>query len=74
MKKIVASIFVIGMYCGARRQLLAMVEDAGARLKMMGYSTGSQFLMVGFSASGTLANRFTLIHPDRVKAVVLFYG
>ncbi|MFD0977062.1 hypothetical protein [Salinimicrobium gaetbulicola] len=51
-------------------QLLAMVEDAKERLQQKGISVAPQFLMTGFSASGSFANRFTLIHPEKVKAVV----
>jgi len=50
-------------------QLLNMFEDARKRLAEGGYKTGDQFLMTGFTASGTFANRFSLIHPEKVKAV-----
>jgi len=50
-------------------QLLAMVEDARERLNEMGYKTDEQFFITGFSASGTFANRFTALHPEKVKAV-----
>ena len=50
-------------------QLLAMVEDARNKLIDQGYNIKNNFLMTGFSASGTFVNRFTLIHPDRVFAV-----
>ena len=50
-------------------QLLAMVDDAIARLEKKGYSAGHQVLVTGFSASGTFANRFTVLHPERVRAV-----
>lgn len=50
-------------------QLLAMVEDAGERLKEMGFNTSAQFFMTGFSASGTFVNRFAAIHPEKVKAL-----
>jgi hypothetical protein len=50
-------------------QLLNMFEDARMRLEEMGFKTDDQFLMTGFSASGTFANRFSLIHPEKVKAV-----
>jgi hypothetical protein len=50
-------------------QLLAMFEDARTRLKNRDIQTHEQFLLTGFSASGTFANRFTLIHPERVLAV-----
>ncbi len=50
-------------------QLLAMVKDATTRLNEMGYATQRQFLLTGFSASGTFANRFSMIHPERILAV-----
>jgi predicted peptidase len=50
-------------------QLLAMIEDARERLMEMGYEIDEQFFITGFSASGTFANRFTALHPEKVKAV-----
>jgi hypothetical protein len=50
-------------------QLLAMIENAREKLLNQGYNIKNNFLMTGFSASGTFVNRFTLIHPDRVFAV-----
>jgi pimeloyl-ACP methyl ester carboxylesterase len=50
-------------------QLLAMTKDANERLAEMGYDISEQFLLAGFSASGTFANRFTAIHPEKVKAM-----
>jgi len=50
-------------------QLIAMIDDARSRLEAMGMVVERQVLLNGFSASGTFANRFALIHPDRVRAV-----
>lgn len=50
-------------------QLLAMLADATGKLDSMGYKVHDQILMTGFSASGTFANRFTAIHPDKVYAM-----
>lgn len=50
-------------------QLISMVEDAKFRLKKLDIGISDQFFMTGFSASATFANRFTLIHPDKVLAV-----
>lgn len=50
-------------------QLLAMVEDAQNYLAKQGYRLKEQFFITGFSASGTFANRFSLLHPRRVKAM-----
>jgi hypothetical protein len=50
-------------------QLLAMIDDAQARLRASGFPVEKQVLLTGFSASGTFSNRFTLMHPERVRAV-----
>lgn len=50
-------------------QLINMIDDAYDTLRSMGYQSRDQVLMTGFSASGTFANRFSLIHPDRLFAV-----
>ena len=50
-------------------QLIEMFEDARQKLKEKEILTKDQFLLTGFSASGSFANRFTLIHPDKVFAV-----
>lgn len=47
-------------------QLIAMIEHSKTVLKKYGIATKEKFLMNGFSASGTFANRFTLIHPTLV--------
>lgn len=50
-------------------QLLAMVEDAKKQLAALGYPLQDKFLMTGFSASGTFANRLSLLHPEKIKAM-----
>jgi hypothetical protein len=50
-------------------QLLAMVDDARARLADSQIPTRPRFLLWGFSASGTFSDRFSLLHPDRLVAV-----
>ena len=50
-------------------QLVSMIDDALERLTNSGWVVRPQVLLFGFSASGMFANRFTLIHPDRVLAV-----
>jgi len=50
-------------------QLLEMFKDAKERLKELDINTNEQILITGFSASGTFANRFTLLHPNKVRAV-----
>jgi hypothetical protein len=49
-------------------QLLSMVDHAREQLSEKGYTIREQFLMTGFSASGTFVNRFTAIHPEKVLA------
>ena len=49
-------------------QLLSMIDHAREQLSEKGYRTKEQFLMTGFSASGTFVNRFTAIHPEKVFA------
>lgn len=50
-------------------QLIAMIDDARAFLKTKDIVTDEKILLTGFSASGTFANRFTLLHPNKVFAV-----
>lgn len=50
-------------------QLIAMIEDARAKLAAMGMDVDARVLVNGFSASGTFGNRFALLHPTRVRAV-----
>ncbi len=47
-------------------QLLSMVAYA-RRLEM---SEADRFMVFGFSAAGQFANRFAILHPERVTAVV----
>lgn len=51
------------------RQLLCMVDEARERLAESGIATREEFSLNGFSASGTFANRFAALHPDRVLSV-----
>ncbi|HEU5289395.1 MAG TPA: hypothetical protein VFU05_02055 [Cyclobacteriaceae bacterium] len=50
-------------------QLLAMIDEARSKLKEGGIDSKEKFLLQGFSASGMFANRFVMLHPDRVLAV-----
>ena len=49
-------------------QLIAMVNDAKARLTAMGYAPAEKIFINGYSASGSFANRFTLLHPEIIQA------
>ena len=50
-------------------QLLAMVEEAQKVLNKLNVRVHPKFLMSGFSASGTFVNRFSMIHPEKIKAL-----
>lgn len=50
-------------------QLLAMIEHARMLLAEEGVVVDERVLMNGFSASGSFVNRFTALHPERVRAV-----
>lgn len=52
-------------------QLLAMVDDARVRLAQAGTPVAPHILIQGFSASGMFANRFTVLHPERVRAAAI---
>lgn len=50
-------------------QLLHMVEDARERLEGAGYEIDEGIMLNGFSSSGTFANRFAALHPEKVVSV-----
>jgi len=52
-------------------QLIAMIEDAMNRLDEREIDFEETILMWGFSASGMFANRFTALHPERIKAAAI---
>lgn len=49
-------------------QLLAMIKDAQKQLAKRDYPVKEKVFITGFSASGTFANRFSLLHPEHVQA------
>ena len=51
------------------QQLLAMFYDAQKQLKEFGITIQPKFFLTGFSASGTFANRFAMLHPEKIQAV-----
>lgn len=51
------------------RQLLAMIDDARERLADGRHRIPEAVVLTGFSASGAFANRFSVLHPERVAAV-----
>jgi dienelactone hydrolase len=52
-------------------QLIAMIDDARERLAKQGTKFDKRVFINGFSAQGMFANRFTFLHPDRVKAAAI---
>jgi dienelactone hydrolase len=52
-------------------QLIAMIDDARAKLAAERMKFDRRVLMIGFSASGMFANRFTFLHPKRLKAAAV---
>lgn len=52
-------------------QLLEMISDAVNILKSMNIRVDPEFFMNGFSASATFTNRFSFIHPDKIKALAI---
>ncbi|MBL8062303.1 MAG: hypothetical protein JNK32_04745 [Anaerolineales bacterium] len=52
-------------------QLIAMIDHARLTLAESGINTDERIFIQGFSASGMFANRFTLLHPERVKAAAI---
>jgi dienelactone hydrolase len=52
-------------------QLVAMIDDARARFAKEKLKFDERVFMLGFSASGMFVNRFTFLHPKRVKAAVV---
>lgn len=52
-------------------QLIAMLDHAAQRLAAQGHPVQPRVLIYGFSASGSFANRFAVLHPDRVLAAAV---
>ncbi|HMI79408.1 MAG TPA: hypothetical protein VK484_11480, partial [Ferruginibacter sp.] len=52
-------------------QLLKMIDDARNILNAMDIRVDPKFFMNGFSASATFTNRFSFIHPGKIKALAI---
>ena len=52
-------------------QLIAMIDHARITLADSGIQSDERIFIQGFSASGMFANRFTVLHPERVKAATI---
>lgn len=51
-------------------QLIEMTKDANLYLESNGWEMEDKIFLWGRGEAGQFANRFTFLHPDRVKAVV----
>lgn len=60
----------ISKYRRLDKQLLAMIDHATKILKDNNILIHDKIFLYGYSATAHFTNRFTLIHPDRVKASV----
>jgi hypothetical protein len=52
-------------------QLLEMINDAKGILSSMNIRVDPKIFMNGFSASATFTNRFSFIHPEKIKALAI---
>lgn len=52
-------------------QLIAMIKDAQSILAGMAIEVEPKIFMTGFSASGTFTNRFSILHPEMIKALAI---
>lgn len=52
-------------------QLLEMITDAKSILKAMNILVAPKFFINGFSASASFTNRFSFIHPEKIKALAI---
>lgn len=52
-------------------QLIAMIDHAIESQAKLGIKFDSRVLLNGFSAQGMFVNRFTFLHPNRVKAAAI---
>lgn len=52
-------------------QLLAMIEDARNILISMDIQVDTKIFMNGFSASASFTNRFSFMHPEKIKALAI---
>lgn len=50
-------------------QLLRMIDHAQEKLESQSYPVREEIIMNGFSSSGNFADRFTMLHPERVLSV-----
>ena len=58
----------VSAYSRIDLQLIAMIDDARSYLHDKGIEISQKVFMAGVSASGSFTSRFTMLHPDRIKA------
>ncbi|WP_291844126.1 hypothetical protein [Maricaulis sp.] len=58
-----------GRYARPDLQILAMLDDARAKLASNGHQLSDDALFWGFSAAADFVTRMTVLHPERVRAV-----
>jgi len=51
-------------------QVVQMINDARERLKNNNFEVDNKIIVNGFSASAKFANRFALLHPDKIKMII----
>jgi len=51
-------------------QLLAMISEAKKELSKHSLKIKNKVIMTGFSASGSFANRFSMLHPESLQLIV----
>lgn len=51
-------------------QLIYMIEDAIIRIKNLGIEIDDKIIIDGFSSSAKFANRFAILHPEKVKLLI----
>lgn len=62
---------LMGNYEDIDQQLIAMIDDAISQLSTGDYQINDKILMTGYSASAKFANKFSLLHPERIQAMVI---
>jgi predicted esterase len=49
----------------------SIIDELALRLRSDGYPVSSKILLGGYSAGGMFANRYTVLHPERVQAAAI---
>lgn len=59
----------LGNYERIDLQLVKMIEDAQEKLRKNNLKINDKILMIGYSASAKFANKFSLLHPEKIQAI-----